>query len=202
MMEEKKFNIIEHCKVRPLSWSAVSSFEYSPEQWFTKYIKGEQEPENIQMAFGKVIGQRLASDPLFLPEIPRYAQFEKMLEANISDLKILGFLDSYCPDTKAFHEYKTSSNKERWNKKTANEHGQMMFYMLLIWINYAIKPEEVNASLHYIPVHEINGEMKLATLLPCQSFEVKHTSLEVLKFANYLKETAKAMETYAQSRLA
>lgn len=194
----KNFNIIEHCKTRPLSWSAISSFEWDPEQWYQRYVMNIRDPENIQMKFGKKIGEKLASDPTFMPDVLRYPQFEKSLEAEVFGIKIIGFLDSFDPETKAFFEYKTSSNTKKWKQQSAYEHGQILMYMLLIWINYGVTPENIKSSLFYIPVHEINGKMKLTTL-PNQSFSVSHTTQEVLKFGSKIKNITIEMERYAQA---
>ena len=46
---------------RPLSWSAISSWEYSHEQWYRKYVLNRPDDETEEMIFGKVIGERLAT---------------------------------------------------------------------------------------------------------------------------------------------
>lgn len=198
-MENKPiFNV--GTKTRPLSWSCIASWEYNKEQWYRKYVLNEVQQSNQLMDFGKVVGERLASDPTFLPEVPRYKHFEKKLEGKIGDIYIIGYFDSFCPDTKHFREYKTSSNVKKWNKKTAQDHGQMAFYRLLIWLNYMKRPEEVNGSLHYIPVEETNDfSMKLSTS-PVQHFETKHSTLDILNFGKYLQQTYKDMVKYVEER--
>ncbi len=200
-MNAKKRNLKNHInRHRPLSWSALSAFEYNKEQFYSKYIEGIKTDPTPKMLYGNVVGERIASDANFLPEIsPRYKIYEKKLEGKIGEICLTGFLDNYCPDTHAFHEFKTSSSKTRWTQKSANEHGQILFYKLLIWLNYQIPPEQVKCRLWYIPVHE-NGsfEMELSKEL-IQSFEVKHTSADVLKFGNYIKQVWKEMEEFVES---
>lgn len=185
-------------KTRPLSWSAISSFEYDPEQWYRKYVLNEVQPSNPAMEFGKVIGEKLATDPSFLPIVPRYKHFEKKLEGKIGEILLLGYLDSFDPDGKHILEYKTSSNAKKWTKKSVMEHGQLDFYYLLCWLNYQIPPENIKCHLVYIPVEEGNDfAMKLSTR-PCQVFEVKKTVQDILKFGAYIKKVYNEMIRYAE----
>lgn len=185
-------------KTRPLSWSAISSFEYDPEQWYRKYVLNEAQPSNPAMEFGKVIGEKLATDPTFLPEVPRYKHFEKKLEGKIGDIYLLGYLDSFCPDEKHILEYKTSGNKKKWSKKSVMQHGQLDFYYLLIWLNYQIPPENIKCHLVYIPVEEGNDfNMKISSQ-PIQIFEAKKTTMDILKFGAYIKEVYNRMIRYAE----
>jgi len=184
-------------KDRPLSWSAISSFKYDPEQWYRKYILGQKEPPSEAMIFGKYVGDRLASDPDFLPEVPRYKVFEQKLTGKVGNIPLLGFLDGFNPETRAFYEYKTSANTKRWTSKTVQEHGQILMYMYLLYTNYGIAPEKIGCHLVYIPVCE-NALFNLSLSPdPIQIFGAKHTTLDVLRFANDVKEVYKEMEAYA-----
>lgn len=198
MVDNKNFSISEFSKTRPVSWSAIGSFEWNPEEWYQKYILGIKEPPSPAMLFGTKVGQELASNPKFMPDVLRYPQFEKELRAEISGINIIGSLDSFDPETKAFYEYKTSSNKNKWTFKSVKEHGQILMYMLMIWINFQIDPSEIKCSLFYIPVLEVNGKMKLSNL-PNKPFPVSHTKVEALKFGVYIKKTAAAMEAYVRN---
>lgn len=185
---------------RPLSWSAMSSFRYSPEQWARKYLDGTQDPANKEMLYGNEIGTRLATDPTFLPEVTRYDIFEKKLTARINDIELIGFFDSFKEDATAFAEYKTSSNPKKWTQKSAEDHGQLLFYKFLIWKNYGIPPEQVDCTLFYIPVRETPAfGMELAPH-PVKAFKVRKTAVDVLNFANYIKDTYAEMYEYAIHR--
>lgn len=184
---------------RALSWSAIASFEWSKEDWYKKYVLKIKQPSNPAMEFGKVVGERLATDTTFLPEVLRYPVFEKELRGVIGDIPLVGFLDSYDPATHHFYEYKTSANTKKWNQKSAEAHGQILFYMFLIWVNYKIPPEKLSATLFYIPVEESGSfELKLSEA-PVQSFKVKHTSVEVLNFGIYVKNVVKEMGEYVKA---
>lgn len=185
-------------KSRPLSWSAVSLFEYDKEQWYRKYVLNEPQKTSPAMEFGKQIGEKLASDPTFLPDVPRYAQFEKKLEGKIGSINLLGFIDSFCPTGKHIHEYKTSSNIKKWNQKSVDTHGQLDFYLLLVYLNYRLPPEQINVALHYIPVEEGSDfNMKLSNK-PIKSFSTKRSTMDIIKFGAKLKKTFDKMCKYAE----
>jgi hypothetical protein len=192
---------VQKLKSKPLSWSAMSSWFYDKDQWAKKYLDGIETPPNKEMLFGNVIGQKLASDQSFLPQVPRYKQFEKELRSKIGDIELIGFLDSFCPNKKYFHEYKTSSNQKKWTQKSCEEHGQLDFYFFLLWLNYGKLPEEINCMLHYIPVGE-NGqfemELQVSEINPVKSFKVKKTVKDILKFGNEIKKVYKEMEKFAK----
>ena len=186
-----KFNLL-----RPLSWSQISSFEWNPEEWYRKYILGEKQTETGPLIFGKKIGERLATDPSFLPEVPRYKHMEKKLTGKIGDIELIGFLDSFCPDTLSILEYKTSSNKQRWNQKKAEIHHKLTFYGLLCWLNYGKLPEKYH--LCYLPCKETGSFDIELTGEPVQVFEVKKTAVHVLKFGNHIKDVRQQMIKYVK----
>ena len=185
-------------KKRPLSWSSLSSFEYDKIKWAKKYIDGEEEPPTKEMLFGNTVGGRISSDPLFLPEVPRYEIFEKKLIGKIGDIKLIGFLDSFQKDPMAILEYKTSSSEKRWNQSSAEEHRQILFYLGLLWLNYGVQPELIKCDLVYIPVEE-KGDFSMGLAKKSvQIFNIKHTTMEVLNFLNYVKKVHAEMIKYAE----
>ena len=196
---------VKKLKDRPLSWSSIASWEFNKDSWTRKYLYGIVEESNDKMTFGKVIGEKIATDPTYLPDLPRYEKFEHKLEGKISDIPLLGYLDSFDSKTCNFLEYKSSSNEKRWHQKSAEKHGQLDFYFLLIYLNYQKKPEEVSCHLHYIPVQEtvdfttepFTTKMEVTPDALIQSFPVKKTMKDILSFAKYLKDTYAAMERHA-----
>ncbi len=186
-------------KIRPLSWSAISSFEYDKEQWYRKYVLNEATPSNPAMEAGKRIGERIASDLSYLPELPRLKQYEKKLEGKIGNIVLIGYLDMFDPETKNFDEIKTSANKKKWSQKSSDTHGQLDMYYLLLWLNYEVQPEKIRSRLHYIPVEETaTFEIDIITPISIQTFEVKKTTKDILKFGAYLQKTYKDMIEYTE----
>ncbi len=186
---------------RPLSWSSISSWEYNKEKWATKYLDNVVEPPNKAMAFGKIVGEKLASDPKFLPKVPRLPIYEHGINYTFAGIPLVGFLDGYDPDPKApkMVEYKTSGNDKRWLQATAESHGQLDMYAMLLFMSEKIKPESLSIQLVYIPVtEEGNFELSLSKA-PIKIFKVKKTMEDILTFAAYLKKTYAEMESYAQA---
>jgi len=177
---------------RPLSWSQISSFHYNPRQWYSKYVLGEEQPTSLEMEFGKNFGEKLATDSTFRPDIERALIFEQELRTKLDDMELLGFLDGFDPDKKVILEYKTSRNKKRWTDKSVQTHGQLDFYSFLVYQNYKIKPEDLTIKLIYIPTHINDGQIELSGE-EVKSFEVKKTMVDILVFANFIKETRKKM---------
>ena len=187
---------------RPLSWSAISSFRYDKEQWHRKYVQGIKDPPNDLMTFGNVVGTKLATDPTFLPDVPRLSVFEKELKGRVGNIPILGFLDSFSfdKDTIEILEYKTSSNANRWTKKSAQNHGQLLFYLALCWLNYQKAPEDIKCRLVYIPVEMTIEDGMIVSSEAIQIFHVQHTAIEVLHFLKYIKETYAEMLVFADEK--
>jgi len=181
---------------RILSWSQLSSFKYSPYKWYMKYVIGEEEPPNPAMIAGKLIGERLAEDPLYLPDVERAETFEQELKGTIENIKLIGFLDSFSLEKKVLLEYKTSKNKSSWSQKKAESHGQLDMYAYLIYQTYGIKPEELTIKLISITVDEEGIPLEE----PPRVFEVKKTIEDVLIFANEVVDIRNEMLAYYNSK--
>ncbi len=196
-MNKPTFNI--GTSVRPLSWSCISSFLYNKEEWYKKYILNEPTLSNPAMEAGKKIGERIANDLTFLPELPRLKHYEKKLEGKIGDILLVGYLDMFDPDTKNFDEIKTSSNSKKWTQKSSESHFQLDMYYLLLWLNYEIPPEKIQCRLHYIPVQE-NGKFEIDIVEPIKikTFEIKKTTIDILKFGSYVKKIHQEMIAYCE----
>lgn len=180
---------------RPLSWSAISSFEYDPEQWYRKYVLKEEQETSAPMEFGKVIGERLASDPAFLPHIPRYPEFERKLECKLGKIPLIGFIDSYRPHD-GLLEYKTG--QKAWDQKRADGHGQIDMYLLMLYLSHHVRPENVACTLSWIPTKE-NGDFSIGFVNEdlAHSFHTKRSMAQILRFGDRINRVYKEMEEYA-----
>lgn len=187
---------------RPLSWSAISSFEYDPEQWYRRYVLGEKDAPSREMIFGKQVGERLASDPTYLPEVPRYPIFEHGLKTKWGELPLIGFVDGYdpTPPTPALGEYKTG--KRAWDQKRADTHGQIDMYLLMLWLTSKIKPESVQCFLHWMPTQE-HGDFTIDFVSPFQvhTLPTKRTMVDILRFGERINQTYAAMQEYANNHV-
>lgn len=217
---------------RPLSWSAISSFHWSKEQWYVKYcVHGECKREgeiknkkgkvigiveafctvtqcfnaqcpviatSPEMIFGKNVGERLASDPKYLPEIPRLDTPEHELRVTFEGIPLVGYMDFFCSVTqRKMREDKTG--RKKWDKKRVDEHGQIDMYLFMHWIETKIKPEEVECHLDWMPTHIKDGEVAFIEPFQPVHFKTKRTLAQILGhdgFANKIRNTRKDMIEY------
>ena len=185
-------------KHRPLSWSQISCFHYNPEEWFSRYVKGEKTPPNKEMLFGKYVGDKLASDPTFLPQVPRLSKYEHELRVVFNGIHLIGFMDNFCDQSqKVMYEFKTG--KRPWNQKRVDEHGQIDMYALMHFITTKIPPEQMDFKLVWLPTKE-SGDFSISLIEPVvpQIFTTKRTTADILRFGAYINDTVKAMASYPQ----
>ena len=184
---------------RPLSWSAISSFEYDPEQWYRRYVLKQEDPASKEMLFGKYYGEMFASDPNHVPHLKRGQIFEYELKAKLKNIPLIGFIDSYTPHTE-LEEYKTGV--KAWTQKRADEHGQIDMYLLMLYLMHGVKPEDVSCRVHWLPTKE-TGDFRIVFTDPhnpiVHTFETKRTLSQVLKFGVRITKTVEAMRAYAEN---
>ncbi len=181
---------------RPLSWSGYSLFKQNKDLFVRKYILNEDiDFTNDGIVYGKFISEILegkihSDDPtvqLLKSMIPKYDSPEHKLNAVLNtdygDIPLMGKVDSYDKQTHRFREYKTGRTK--WTQKTADKHGQIKFYGLMIWLNTGIMPE---AYLDWIETEKNNGQVQLTGLIT--SFKVELTLGDITEFSNEISRVA------------
>lgn len=194
-------------KSRPLSWSAISAFEYDKEQWYNKYVLGRPDPVTEEMLFGSKIGKQIEKDINFLPEIPRARQMEYKFEAVYEGIKLVGFADSFGFDELVLHEYKTGVKP--WDQKRADDHGQITMYLFMLYLVDGIDPATVECNLHWMPTvrkqkyEKGTGDLKVSIdfLEPFKvhSFRTKRIKRDVMEFGMRINKTIKAMDEYCKN---
>lgn len=201
-MTKKEFKErMKKWKDRPFSWSQISSFEYDPEQWYKRYFLNEEQYESEEMKFGKMIGERLASDPKFLPAVPRLSKFEHGFKVMFGAICLVGYGDSFCGITlRKLKEYKTGV--KAWTQKRADEHGQIDMYLLMHYITTKIRPEEMDCELVWLPTERKEGgdfkvTIRLIEPVVPQIFKTKRTMSQILAFGSRINRVHKEMEKYA-----
>ena len=181
---------------KPLSWSAISSWTYSKEQWAKKYLEGIYDTSK-EMDYGKVIDLRIQEDPTFLPKLPRYEKMQYKMLVRMGGIDLIGLPDGVNMEkSKQLADYKTGKNK--WDQKRAQDTGQLLFYLLLLYITHKIKPEEFDCYIHWLPTKE-TGDFKIELIKEddIRTFKVKHTMSDILNFASFIKKTYREMEQFA-----
>ena len=199
---KKKFNILKFLETRPLSWSAISSFEYNPDQWYRRYVLAEKDEPTPEMLFGKHVGERLAAEPDFLPQVPRYKEFEYELRETVNKIPMLGFIDSYSPHRfgkPALYEYKTG--RKPWDQERADQHGQITMYLLMLHRMHKLRPEDVVCHILWLPTQLEEEEVSFIDEKDVRTFETKRTMRDLLDFGIRVQKIIKEMEAYANSRL-
>lgn len=180
---------------KPLSWSAISSFKYDKEQWYKKYVLGIKDEGSREMDFGKLVGGKLENDPTFLPEIPRAEHMEYKLHVTFGDVQLIGYIDSY--GDAVLHEYKTGKNP--WTQEKVDNHGQITMYLLMLYIQHNILPEDVQCYLHWMPTEE-KGDFSIGFVEPIEEnikhFTTKRTTKDIVEFGVEINKIIKQMEIY------
>jgi len=185
---------------KPLSWSALSSFRYDPEQWYKKYVLNQKQKATPKMEFGNTVGESLATEAPLVGGVVTYPVMEYELKVPFGDIYLLGYIDSYNTEKKLMREYKTSCNPKKWNQKSVDSHGQLTMYAFMLYLQHGIKPEDLTIHLDYIPVEEnFDGTMSVCKPHKVYTYETKRTLRECLLFGTEINKTVKEMESYAQN---
>src|SRR5574338_1078197 len=92
-----------------LSYSQMNTWLKNKEAYRSRYYRGEKQHENPEMLFGKKIAKMLEDpkDHPVLSKIPHYSISEYGIKTEVDGIPVIGYIDSYDPDTKSFLEYKT-----------------------------------------------------------------------------------------------
>lgn len=212
-----KFDIYKLLEERPLSWSALSSFEYDPFQWWRKYVqhgkctklicalagKPDKKCPAVEtspaMEFGKMVGDRIASDPKYLPFFPRLSTFELKLKHTFGRIPLVGYADMTDLPNFMLDENKTGVKK--WDQKRVDAHGQIDFYLFLVYLVYQIHPDKMKVRLHWLPTQEGSDfSIKFVEPIKYQTFHTTRTMKQLMLFAKRIRDTVEKMQDYASRK--
>lgn len=183
-------------KSRPLSWSAISSFEYDKEQWYRKYVLKQPDAPTSEMLFGGQVGKMIERGENKFPMV-RHSKMEFPFKVYFGSIQLVGFADSFCDQTfKKLEEYKTGVKP--WDQKRADNHGQIDMYLLMNYITHKIRPEEVECAITWLPTKK-NGDFSVSLVEPVvpQRFVTKRSMQDILTFGERINRVFKEMEEYA-----
>ena len=187
-----------------ISWSSYNAFEnYDKEDWYQNYVLGNKSEPSNAMLFGQFIGEKLAINPDFLPEVSRPAIYEQELHAKLDKIMLVGHLDGLTFEPKCeLLEYKTSTNPNKWNQEAVNNWGQLTFYALLLYLNFKIKPEDIKMSLTAIigQEEEDSFEITLPKEPIIKTFQTSRNLKDILVFGAELKVIHKKMTRFVASK--
>jgi len=188
-------------KSRALSWSSISSFQFSKKDWYNRYILNIQDPPSKEMLLGKRIGSKLEKDPTYLPEIPRHSVMEYPFKVEYQGIPLVGYADSFCDKTyRKLLEFKTG--KKAWDAERVASHDQLTMYCWLNFLINGVPPEEVDITLVWLPTEE-RGDFDVHLIEPVkpQFFKTKRTTDQILKFADFVEQIYQEMQVYTQKQL-
>ena len=197
MKEEDLNTKLKKFKKRPLSWSSISQFRYDPEVWYDKYINGAKQRATGPIVFGKNVGERLASEQDFLPDVPRLKEYEHELLVKIGRIQCIGYLDNFDLDNRAFSEFKTG---KKWTQEKADTHGQIDMYAAMIYLKYGIKPEDLDIKLIWLPTEQRLLKTDFVRDMKPVIFPVKKTMRDILLFMTEIQVIHKEMLDYIRSK--
>jgi hypothetical protein len=215
-MTNKNFSIKEFLIKRPLSWSALSSFEYNKEQWFETYILGKKQ-SSPEMTFGSIVDKKIQNDPKFLPKLPRYPVMQYEMRAVFNGIPLIGFPDGLSlnnPDVKNLKKYKVFDKEgfklsdyktgvKKWDQKRADETGQLTFYLFLLYIIHKFKPKDFICGIHWLPTSKVEGgdfSVKVDLISDEHiSIVTKRTMQDLLEMGSRINKVTKEMESYVRN---
>ncbi|MES2006886.1 MAG: hypothetical protein V4436_02125 [Patescibacteria group bacterium] len=136
-----------------ISYSQLAQWQRDPEQYKAIYFDNRDElrTSNVAMEYGKVVADALEhgiqtgdllTDAAMLM-LPKYDVADQEMRVDMKVPKagwveLLAKPDSFNSLTKDFYEYKTG--KQPWTAKKAQDHLQLHFYALAIYLKYHVIP--------------------------------------------------------------
>jgi hypothetical protein len=201
-----------------LSWSAYSTFKRSKEEYIRHYFYGEpKEFSSKYTRFGKRFADAMEymakyperkyvpfkDDPILdmiARSIPRLGSPEHdaqgLLPSSRGYIPLLAKLDDYRPKTHDFDEYKTG--KRKWTQGMAQNHGQLKFYALILWLNYGVIDQR--KRLVWIQTEDgPDGDVVPTGIV--MPFEVKYTIADLLQFGNEIVKVAHEISDLYQEHI-
>lgn len=198
----KKFDLtIIFNEKRPLSWSAIASFEWNPKQWYEKYVLKEYPEITPELKFGSWVDKKIQDDPTFLPLLVRYPEEQLKMSGVFNGVPLIGYADAWDVGKLCLRDYKTG--RKPWDKKRADETGQLTLYAFMLYLEHKIKPEDLDLYIDWLPTHIKDGKICFIEedhkILKPKTFRTKRTMHQVLTFGQRIKDTWVKMEDYAGS---
>ena len=209
--EERHHFDLEHS---PISWSSYSSFKYDKERWYKVYHKGEKQ-HSAELTFGsKVADSMLTVKPLApftrLNVKKDGTMDEQEFDTWFGKIHLIGSCDT-CTAIKKYRlgkpfpagEYKTGVKP--WDQNRVDDHGQLTFYTALLWLQFGIRPEDIEWFLEWAPTHKReSGDFKHVITFAgkkIEHFDTKRTMTQVMDLLVDIKKTHREMLEYVKNHV-
>lgn len=147
------------------SFSEINLWERDHKQYIKSYIEGEEFVPNRAMILGSHV-HKLIEDPHYeivklmkedgfrgdtilkvqkiIHKVPKNGEPEVPVYADIDGVKLFGIWDRWNAETREMTDYKTTSNKERWNQFLVNQDKQLSFYAMMYNLSHHAFLKEIN----------------------------------------------------------
>lgn len=152
-----------------ISYSQLTLWEKSPDEYVDVYLRGKKLPINRGMAFGKQLAEGLEKDEsvgnpiidLLSASLPRFEAMEHELRVDYKRGKevipLLCRLDTAKRNLTGFYEYKTGQTA--WSKKKVDEWDQITFYATAIFLATGKIPTDIEL-IHIFTAADENGRIE------------------------------------------
>lgn len=189
-----------------VSWSSYSCFKRDPEEWYDVYVLGYSRT-SPELEFGKRVADSMETDKPMAP-FTRLAIVEYEFDTKLGTIPLIGSADTFAPPARTKKRCKGGEFKTgrlAWDQKRVDEHGQLTFYSLLLWLQDLIMPEDIEWFLEWAPTQkEENGDFRHVITfvpgVPIKKFYTVRTMKQCLKLASDIKQTHWEMMQYYKER--
>ena len=185
-----------------LSYTQVTLWKANPERYKKLYFENRPElrVSNSAMDYGKVVADALENEKetgdlltdTAMSLLTKYDIRDKEIATSLKmkdvEIPLIGKPDTMDSKTFAFREYKTGTVK--WTQKKAQNHLQMKFYAMLIYLEHKKILKE--AYLDWIETVREGNEIKPTGHV--DSFRVVFTLTDILETMALVNRVAKEIE--------
>jgi hypothetical protein len=116
-----------------------------------RYYENEPNFYSVEAKFGSEVATMIEKDHSSVKHIKKYSEPEHKFIVEMGGVEVIGFLDSFDPETNSFLEYKTRRDnaKKQWDQKRVDKHKQLDFYSLKCsYANLLILPSSKKIDLN------------------------------------------------------
>ena len=204
---------IEHVKKiksRPISWSNLSAWEWSKDQWAKKYLDDYKEEPGPELIFGKKFADSIGDGTCLVKDLMNVLQEKKEHKflCSFGDIELIGYGDAFCDKSfKILDEVKTGVKE--WDQRRADNHGQITMYNLQNFIINKIRPEDMVNTIYWIPTEKKeleNGDfggfdysIDFKYPIEVKKFQTKRTTKDIMNFGAYIQKTYREMLKFSEA---
>lgn len=119
-----------------LSYSAIDLWNKSKDQYRKRYYENEPFIDTPETLYGKKVHKMIEDNDPLVKRIPRYNLHEVRVEIMLEDVPLIGYIDTLCPFSVRFMDYKTGRPKPdgspRWDPVSVAKTKQLPYYSLFL----------------------------------------------------------------------